>query len=106
MDRALGCELPAADFENSNWHMFQVVLPARMRARPVHRARCASTASAVGVHYPAIHLFSLYRSLGWREGQFPNAERIGRAIATLPLFPAMTDADVERVCEAATRVLR
>jgi dTDP-4-amino-4,6-dideoxygalactose transaminase len=61
---------------------------------------------AIGVHYPAIHLFSLYRSLGWREGQYPNAERIGRSIATLPLFPAMADADVERVCEAARGVLR
>jgi dTDP-4-amino-4,6-dideoxygalactose transaminase len=60
----------------------------------------------VGVHYPAMHLFSLYRSLGWREGQFPHAERIGRSIATLPLFPAMQDHDVDRVCEAAKKVLR
>ena len=43
----------------------------------------------VGVHYPAIHLFSCYRALGYREGQFPNAERIGRETVTLPLFPAM-----------------
>ena len=52
------------------------------------------------------HLFSLYRALGFREGQFPNAERIGKGIATLPLFPAMEDSDVERVCRAAARVLR
>ena len=43
----------------------------------------------VGVHYPAIHLFSCYRALGYRDGQFPNAERIGRETVTLPLFPAM-----------------
>ena len=36
-----------------------------------------------------IHLFSAYRALGYREGQFPNAERIGRETVTLPLFPAM-----------------
>ena len=59
----------------------------------------------VGVHYPAMHLVKLYRKLGWREGQFPRAERIGRSIATLPLFPAMADPDVERVCEAARKVL-
>jgi hypothetical protein len=59
----------------------------------------------VGVHYPAMHLFALYRALGWRAGQFPHAERIGRSIVTLPLFPAMQDEDVERVCEAAGRAL-
>ncbi|HKW37993.1 MAG TPA: DegT/DnrJ/EryC1/StrS aminotransferase family protein [Burkholderiales bacterium] len=104
-DRGLGCELPPADFENSNWHMFQAVLPERMeRGRFIAKMRDLGV--GVGVHYPAIHLFTLYRSLGWREGQYPNAERIGRSIATLPLFPAMTGADVERVCEAAKRVLR
>jgi dTDP-4-amino-4,6-dideoxygalactose transaminase len=60
----------------------------------------------VGVHYPAMHLFALYRALGWREGRFPHAERIGRSIATLPLFPAMKDQDVDRVCETAREVLR
>ena len=59
----------------------------------------------VGVHYPAMHLFSLYRSLGWRAGQFPHAERIGRSIATLPLFPAMKDEDVDRVCDAVRKIL-
>jgi len=103
-DRGLGCELPPADFENSNWHMFQVVLPERKK-RAEFIAKMRERGIAVGVHYPAIHLFSLYRSLGWREGQYPHAERIGKGIATLPLFPAMTNADVERVCEAAKRVL-
>jgi dTDP-4-amino-4,6-dideoxygalactose transaminase len=104
-DRDLGCELPPEDFENSNWHMFQVVLPAaKKRADFIGRMR--ERGIAIGLHYPAIHLFSLYRSLGWHEGQYPNAERIGAGIATLPLFPAMTHADVERVCDAVGRVLR
>ena len=103
-DRGLGCELPPADFENSNWHMFQVVLPGQKR-RADFIAKMRERGIGIGVHYPAIHLFSLYRSLGWREGQYPNAERIGAGIATLPLFPAMTNADVERVCESAKRVL-
>jgi dTDP-4-amino-4,6-dideoxygalactose transaminase len=104
-DRSLGCELPVEDFENSNWHMFQVVLPEKFpRAKFIAAMREAGI--GVGVHYPAMHLFSLYRSLGWREGQFPHAERIGRSIATLPLFPAMHDTDVDRVCEAAARILK
>jgi len=103
-DRSLGCGLPPEDFENSNWHMFQVVLPERF-PRGEFIARMREAGIGVGVHYPAIHLFALYRKLGFREGQFPNAERIGRAIATLPLFPAMESADVDRVCDAAAKIL-
>jgi dTDP-4-amino-4,6-dideoxygalactose transaminase len=104
-DRSLGCELPVEDYEQSNWHMFQVVLPERVqRARFMKEMR--EQGIGIGVHYPAMHLFKLYRRLGWREGQFPHAERIGRGIVTLPLYPAMADSDVERVCEAAKKVLK
>jgi dTDP-4-amino-4,6-dideoxygalactose transaminase len=58
-----------------------------------------------GVHYPAIHLFALYRRLGWKDGDFPKAEAVCRSILTLPLFPAMTRADVTRVVEVLTGIL-
>jgi dTDP-4-amino-4,6-dideoxygalactose transaminase len=104
-DRSLGCELPPEDFENSNWHMFQVVLPERF-ARADFIARMREAGVGVGVHYPAMHLFALYRRLGWRAGQFPHAERIGRSIVTLPLFSLMQDQDVDRVCDAVRKVLK
>jgi dTDP-4-amino-4,6-dideoxygalactose transaminase len=103
-DRGLGCELPPQDFENSNWHMFQVVLPEKVE-RAKFIAGMRGHGIAVGVHYPAMHLFKIYRRLGWKEGQFPHAERLGRSIVTLPLFPKMADSDVERVCDAARKVL-
>jgi dTDP-4-amino-4,6-dideoxygalactose transaminase len=59
-----------------------------------------------GVHYPAIHLFGVYRRLGWKPGDFPLAEYTCRNILTLPLFPAMTRADVERVVATFTTVLQ
>jgi dTDP-4-amino-4,6-dideoxygalactose transaminase len=104
-DRALGCELPPPDFTHSNWHMFQIVLPAAVQRAQFIRAMHAA-GIGVGVHYPAIHLLSLYRERGFRPGQFPQAERIGRGIATLPLFPAMRDEDVLRVCRESARILR
>ena len=104
-DRTLGCELPVADFENSCWHMFQVVLPATM-PRATFIAKMREHGIGIGVHYPAMHLFTLFRKLGWKEGDCPQAERIGRGIATLPLFPAMADEDVDRVCTAAAAVLQ
>jgi dTDP-4-amino-4,6-dideoxygalactose transaminase len=103
--RSSGCELPTADFENSNWHMFQVVLPERITRADFMR-RMRELGIGIGVHYPPIHLFKLYRDLGFREGQFPHAERVGRRIVTLPLFATMADTDVERVCEAARKVLQ
>jgi dTDP-4-amino-4,6-dideoxygalactose transaminase len=43
--------------------------------------------------------------MGLREGSFPVAERAAREVLSLPLFPEMTDAQVERVCEALRVVL-
>jgi dTDP-4-amino-4,6-dideoxygalactose transaminase len=104
----LGLALPVADFTQTNWHMFQVVLPEERlsipRAGVMAHLRDAGIGS--GVHYPAIHLFALYRRLGWRAGDFPHAEYVGRNILTLPLFPAMRDEDVPRVTRALTDILR
>ncbi len=99
IDRRLGLGLPPADFANSNWHMFQVLLPdGADRGRFI--ARMKDRGIGVGVHYPALHLFSLYRARGFKPGDFPHAERIGAATVTLPLFPAMQDSDIDRVCVA------
>jgi len=105
--RSLGLGLPIPDFENSNWHMFQVLLPEKRLAirRAAVMARMLEDGIATGVHYPAIHLFKLYRALGWRDGDFPHAEYAGRNLLTLPLFPAMADSDVTRVVESLLSVL-
>jgi dTDP-4-amino-4,6-dideoxygalactose transaminase len=107
-DQDSGCELPPTDFANCNWHMFQVLLPlARMRIdRGAFIQAMHQRGIGVGVHYPAMHLFGLYRRLGCNPGDFPQAERIGSATVTLPLFPAMADADVDRVCTAVAEILR
>ena len=106
--RSLGIGLPPANFTDSNWHMFQVVLPeermAVRRSQVMEEMRAAGIGT--GVHYPAIHLFKLYRRMGWKDGDFPNAEYAGRNILTLPLFPAMERADVPRVVRTLASILR
>jgi dTDP-4-amino-4,6-dideoxygalactose transaminase len=94
-----GAELPVADFENSNWHMFHIVLPERI-TRAAFMQRMQEQRIGVGFHYAAIHLFTLYRNRGFKEGMFPVAERVCRQIVTLPLFPSMSLSDVERVVGA------
>lgn len=94
-----GAELPVADFTNSNWHMFHIVLPERVN-RAVFMQQMLDVKIGLGYHYRPIHLFTMYRARGFKEGMFPIAERVGSQIVTLPLFPAMTKADVERVVSA------
>ncbi|MCU6433397.1 DegT/DnrJ/EryC1/StrS aminotransferase family protein [Undibacterium sp. Jales W-56] len=94
-----GAELPIADFENSNWHMFHIVLPERIK-RSEFMQQMMEAGIGLGYHYRAIHLFSYYRARGFTDGMFPIAERVGKQIVTLPLFPSMTEADVERVVTA------
>ena len=100
--------LPARGDEGHNWHMLTALLPLERLAltRRQFIEAMAERGIGVGVHYPAMHLFRAYRALGYREGQFPNAERIGRETVTLPLFPGMALTDVDRVVEAAADVLR
>ena len=108
IDPSLALELPPKDFEQSNWHMFQPLLPLeRLRiSRGEFIEQMKQRQIGIGVHYPAMHLFTLYRKLGWKEGDFPHAERIGQRTVTLPLFPGMSQSDVARVCDALQAILR
>jgi dTDP-4-amino-4,6-dideoxygalactose transaminase len=90
----LGLGLPVADF----------VLPPALKRADVMAALHAA-GIGTGVHYPAIHLFAIYRRLGSKEGDCPRAEAICRSILTLPLFPTMTAADVTRVVDALIEIL-
>ncbi|OXH85762.1 aminotransferase DegT, partial [Burkholderia multivorans] len=102
----LGVGLPVADFTNSNWHMFQITLPLDRLSisRADFMAQMKERGIATGVHYPAIHLFTLYRARGFREGMFPHAERYGASTVTLPLFTQMTEDDVRRVVDATNQI--
>ena len=99
--------LPARGDDGHSWHMFAPLLPLdRMKIdRAEFIRRMQSRGIAVGVHYRAIHTLATYRKLGWKDGDFPVAERIGRETVTLPLFPEMTLAEVERVIDAAHAVV-
>jgi dTDP-4-amino-4,6-dideoxygalactose transaminase len=104
-EKRTGAQLPVADFANSNWHLFQIVLPERI-TRASFMAKMMERNIGIGYHYAPIHLFKLYRERGFKEGMFPVAERVGRQIITLPMFSAMTENDVERAVGAVESVLQ
>ncbi|HZG22866.1 MAG TPA: DegT/DnrJ/EryC1/StrS aminotransferase family protein [Herbaspirillum sp.] len=99
-----GAQLPVADFENSNWHMFQLVLPERI-TRAAFMEKMMEKQVGIGYHYPAIHLLKLYRERGFKEGMFPVAERVGQRIVSLPMFNVMRKEDVVRAVETVKSVL-
>jgi dTDP-4-amino-4,6-dideoxygalactose transaminase len=99
-----GAELPVTDFQQSNWHMYHLVLPDRV-VRAAFMQQMLDQNIGLGYHYAAIHLFTMYRKRGFKIGMFPVAERICRQIVTLPLFPSMNESDVERVVAATKAIL-
>ena len=57
------------------------------------------------VHYAPVYWHSYYQARGYAKGLCPVAERASRHILTLPMFPAMTEADVDRVVAAIRTLL-
>ncbi len=90
-----------------SWHMFcvRVDYGALGTTRAAFQQALADRDIGSGVHYPAMHLFGLYRSHGYAPGDFPHAEAIGEQTLTLPLFPGMAVEDVDKVCVALEEVL-
>lgn len=86
----------------SAWHLYAVELDAGpglpTRAQVFRSLRAAGI--GVNVHYIPIHTQPYYRALGFRRGDFPNAEAWYARALSLPLFPGLTDAEQDRVVAA------
>jgi dTDP-4-amino-4,6-dideoxygalactose transaminase len=94
-----GLELPKVPEASSPvWHLHVVRVP---RVEDL-RAYLAQGSISTGRHYPTPpHLAPAYRSLGYSQNSFPVAESLARHALSLPMFPAITDSQLETV---ATRI--
>jgi len=105
------CELPhpgyPGDEAGHSWNMFAPLLPLSDLAVSRREFRDALEARGIGtgMSYEAAHLATAYRRFGYHRGDLPVTEHIADTTVTLPLFPTMTDADVDRVCAACAEVL-
>jgi dTDP-4-amino-4,6-dideoxygalactose transaminase len=99
--------LPERGDSGHCWNMFTLLLPFDRlgMTRTQFQHAMGQRGIGVGVHYPCIPSLAVYRGLNYREEHYPNAARIGRETVTLPLFPAMADSDVRRVCDALRAVV-
>jgi dTDP-4-amino-4,6-dideoxygalactose transaminase len=89
----------AADGRDTDhvYHLFVI----RTERRDELRAHLADRGVASAIHYPTpIHLTDAYAHLGIAAGSLPVSERLSREMCSLPLFPAMTDAEVGLVARA------
>lgn len=89
------------------WHLFPVALELERlecdRARFIRELRAENVGTSV--HFIPIHLHPYFReTLPYREGDFPAAEDAYRRAITLPLFPHMTEDDVDDACAAVAKV--
>lgn len=99
-----GLELPfVPDWAEPVWHLYCV----RHAQRDRLRERLADTGVETLIHYPIPpHLQGAYVRLGYGKGAFPVAETMAETLLSLPIGPAMSDAEVSYVIEkviAATR---
>jgi dTDP-4-amino-4,6-dideoxygalactose transaminase len=94
---------PVAADEVPVYHQYVIRTPRREALQ----AHLASAGIETGIHYPV----PLHRQPAWQrtygnDEHHPHAERLATEILSLPVFPELTDAEVERVIEATTAFFR
>lgn len=91
----------------SAYHLYSVLLelPDRHASRGELMRRLLARGIGTQVHYIPLAQHPYYRARGWSPDAFPGAEAYYARTLSLPLFPAMTEADVDRVASALTEEL-
>ncbi len=85
----------------SSWHLLAVRVPHRDRVYDFLRTQRIGAQ----VHYPLVTSHPYYRRLGYAPELCPVAERHAAGTLSLPLYPDLGEAQVERVCETLVRAL-
>ena len=97
-------EIPESD---TTRHLYILrLMPEKLRIdRKGFFAALAAENVCCNVHYIPVYYFPYYEKLGYRKGLCPQAEKLYDEMITLPLYYAMSDADVESVIEAVTKIV-
>lgn len=96
--RGGGCILPfQEDYVMANWHLFVI----RIKERDKLRKHLTDKGISTGIHYPyPLHLTPALSYLGYKVGDFPEAEKICNEILSLPIFPHLQKSEVRYVVES------
>ncbi len=98
-----GLGTPAAPPDSRHvYHVYAIRVPDRDQVQAALQAHGVQTA----IHYPLpVHLQDAYRALGRGAGTFPVAEQLGREFLSLPIYPELTESDVDACCAALAQAL-
>lgn len=100
---------PRREGSASAWHLYPLRVDEAVLGAPRDRVIAALRAEGIGasLHYRPVHLHRFYRQrFGYRPGSFPISERESDKLVTIPLYPAMSDGDVDDVVDAVSKVVR
>ncbi len=97
-------QLPTVTAGNeSAWHLYTVRSPRRDELKKFLDENKIGNA----VHYPMpLHLQKVYANLGYQPGDFPVAEKASREVLSLPMFPELTNAQIQRVADVVKDFFR
>lgn len=104
----LPLRLPTVRAQNrSAFHLYVVRVKVDATAKTHRQIFDSLRQQGIGVnlHYMPVHLQPYYRELGFRSGQYPEAEAHGQEAITLPLYAALTEDKQDRVAAALKRAL-
>ncbi|HAN31358.1 MAG TPA: erythromycin biosynthesis sensory transduction protein eryC1 [Myxococcales bacterium] len=91
-----------AQWAESAWHLFVVHVDDQSAVL----TKLKEAGVGVGMHYPVpVHLQPAYESLGYKLGDFPNAEYNGAHCVSLPMFAELNDSQIDYVCEQLDRAV-
>jgi len=101
-----GISIPFSKFRgNPSYHLFPILLAPSIDRKKVME-RLKDFGIQASVHYPPVHLFSLYRKrFGYKIGMLPKTEEVSRREVTLPLHPRMKQEDVKWIVKRMKDVI-
>lgn len=106
-DLPVDVQAPQAEAQSA-WHLFVVRLRGARAQRAHKQIFEAMRAAGVGVnlHYIPIHLQPYYRELGFKPGDFPEAEAYYASALSLPLYPDLSEAEQDHVLDSLRQALQ
>ncbi|MFH1855893.1 MAG: UDP-4-amino-4,6-dideoxy-N-acetyl-beta-L-altrosamine transaminase [Candidatus Omnitrophota bacterium] len=98
----------ASDKIKHSWHLYVIALKTENLDidRNQFVVELKKENIGCGIHFTATHLQPYYQSLGFERGSLPVTEYYSDRIISLPLFPAMSKADVKNVSSAVKRIVK
>ena len=99
---------PRLPGRRSSWHLYAIEIDGMRTSVTRSSVFAALRTAGIGanLHYIPIHTQPYYQRLGFERGQFPHAELYASRAISIPMFPALTEAQQMRVVDVLSEALQ